>query len=97
VKVITVFSSHGDSFIPGLARFTLLPDKRFFRRVSGATSCGMTKFSGTIIVEVHGLEVVKLVKVGEEQIPTLQNSLTDGSVKSDDSRVLGFSLGCKLL
>ena len=63
---MTVFSSHTDSFIPVLARFTPFSDKGFVRRVGGATSYGMTRFSSTVVVKVHGLKVIELVEVIEE-------------------------------
>jgi hypothetical protein len=63
--VITV-SPCTDSFIPVSARFTPLSDKGFVRKVGGATSHSTTRFGGTVVVEVHGLKVIELVKVGEE-------------------------------
>ena len=49
------------------------------------------------MIEVHGLQVVELVKVGEEQIPTFGHSFPDRFVKSDDSGMFGFAFSCELL
>jgi hypothetical protein len=42
------------------------------------------------VIEVHHLQVVELVKVGEEQIPMFKYSLLDCSVKSDDERAIAL-------
>ena len=49
------------------------------------------------MIEVHGLQVIELVKVREEQILTFGHSFPDHFVKSDDSGMFGFVFSCKLL
>jgi len=85
VEVVATLSPIADSVVPISTRLVTLFDWGFIRR--GASSRLTPRVAGAVMVEMHGLQIGELVEVGEEEVTTFRDSLSDGFIEGDDSRM----------
>jgi hypothetical protein len=68
VEVVATFSVIADSVVPISTWFVTLLNWGLIHR--GAGSRFTPRVAGTVMVEMHGLQISELVEIGEEEVPT---------------------------
>jgi hypothetical protein len=82
MEVVTISPSPTDSFISIPAQFISFFNRLFIQGIGRPATSDASQFGST---EVHGLQVTKLAEVGKEQVMSFGDSLSDGSIKCNDS------------